>query len=39
MPDPAGATDGVFADDVTPLGDGRAPWSHWADEAVDSRAV
>jgi pyruvate dehydrogenase E1 component alpha subunit len=29
MPDPATAADGVFADDVTPLGDGRAPWSRW----------
>jgi TPP-dependent pyruvate/acetoin dehydrogenase alpha subunit len=30
MPDPATATEGVFAADVTPLGDGRAPWSFWA---------
>jgi TPP-dependent pyruvate/acetoin dehydrogenase alpha subunit len=29
MPDPATAGDGVFADDVTPLGDGHAPWSRW----------
>jgi acetoin:2,6-dichlorophenolindophenol oxidoreductase subunit alpha len=29
MPDPATARDGVFADDVTPLGDGKAPWSRW----------
>ena len=29
MPDPATATDGVFADEVTPLGDGKAPWSRW----------
>ena len=29
MPDPATALDGVFADDVTPMGDGRAPWSRW----------
>jgi TPP-dependent pyruvate/acetoin dehydrogenase alpha subunit len=29
MPDPATALDGVFADDVTPLGDGQAPWSRW----------
>jgi pyruvate dehydrogenase E1 component alpha subunit len=30
MPDPATAGDGVFADDVTPLGDGQAPWSRWS---------
>src|SRR3954451_18106032 len=29
MPDPATAADGVFADDLTPLGDGKAPWSRW----------
>src|SRR4051795_2304744 len=29
MPDPASAGDGVFADDVTPLGDGHAPWLRW----------
>jgi pyruvate dehydrogenase E1 component alpha subunit len=29
MPDPDTALDGVFADDVTPLGDGKAPWSRW----------
>ena len=34
MPDPATATDGVFADDVTPLGDGKAPWSRWAGQEV-----
>src|SRR5690349_551815 len=34
MPDPAGARDGVFADDVTPLGDGKAPWSRWNGEAA-----
>ena len=28
MPDPAGATRGVFCEDEPePLGDGRAPWS------------
>jgi pyruvate dehydrogenase E1 component alpha subunit len=37
MPDPATAADGVFADDVTPLGDGRAPWSRWSTE-VNSHA-
>ena len=30
MPDPALATDGVFADAWEPLGDGRAPWSRWS---------
>jgi pyruvate dehydrogenase E1 component alpha subunit len=29
MPDPALATDGVFADTWEPLGDGEAPWSRW----------
>ncbi len=29
MPEPAGATTGVFADQPTPLGDGQAPWSYW----------
>ena len=33
MPDPATARDGVFADEITPLGDGRAPWSRWSREA------
>ena len=27
MPDPAAATDGVFADEAALLGDGAAPWS------------
>ena len=30
MPDPATATDGVFAERWEPLGDGRAPWSSWS---------
>ena len=30
MPDPAGATDGVFAAQEVAMGDGRAPWSGWA---------
>jgi pyruvate dehydrogenase E1 component alpha subunit len=34
MPDPASARDGVFADDLTPLGDGKAPWSRWNGEAA-----
>ena len=29
MPDPDTATDGVFAEELTPLGDGQAPWSYW----------
>ena len=29
MPESSGALDGVFADSFEPLGDGRAPWSHW----------
>jgi pyruvate dehydrogenase E1 component alpha subunit len=29
MPDPATATEGVFAERWEPLGDGRAPWSQW----------
>ena len=29
MPDPAVATDGVFADRFEELGDGQAPWSRW----------
>jgi TPP-dependent pyruvate/acetoin dehydrogenase alpha subunit len=35
MPDGAGARDGVFAADWSPLGDGRAPWSRWAGAEVD----
>ena len=31
MPDPATAEEGVFADGFEPLGDGRAPWSRWAE--------
>jgi len=31
MPDPGEATRGVFADEWRPLGDGRAPWSHWSE--------
>ena len=30
MPDPSTATDGVFASEWRPLGDGKAPWSRWA---------
>jgi pyruvate dehydrogenase E1 component alpha subunit len=38
MPDPATATDGVYADSDPEFGDGKAPWSHWA-SAGDSEAV
>jgi pyruvate dehydrogenase E1 component alpha subunit len=31
-PEPATATDGVFAETAEPLGDGEAPWSRWAPE-------
>ena len=34
MPDPGTAMDGVFAEDLTPLGDGKAPWSYWASKEV-----
>ena len=30
MPEPDGATDGVFAESWRPLGDGHAPWSRYA---------
>ncbi len=36
MPDPAGATDGVFHDgEAEPLGDGDAPWSGFKADACD----
>jgi len=38
MPDPAGATDGVFATSWEPLGDGRSPWSRWAQQNGGGRA-
>jgi TPP-dependent pyruvate/acetoin dehydrogenase alpha subunit len=38
MPDAATATDGVFGDEITPLGDGHAPWSHWAERAEEARS-
>jgi TPP-dependent pyruvate/acetoin dehydrogenase alpha subunit len=37
MPDPALATEGVFAESFEPLGDGHAPWSRWADGASEPR--
>ncbi len=39
MPDPGVATSGVFADDVTALGDGHAPWSHWSETAAERGAA
>ena len=36
MPDPATAEDGVFATEDPRMGDGQAPWSRWAKEAVDA---
>ena len=36
MPDPAIATDGVFADRFEELGDGHAPWSRWAEPDDDA---
>jgi len=37
MPDPGEATEGVFADEWRPLGDGQAPWSRWS--APERRAA
>jgi TPP-dependent pyruvate/acetoin dehydrogenase alpha subunit len=37
MPDPDGATAGVFADEITPLGDGKAPWSYWTARGIPGR--
>jgi pyruvate dehydrogenase E1 component alpha subunit len=39
MPEPALATEGVFADAWEPLGDGRAPWSHWEQSNGERRAA
>jgi TPP-dependent pyruvate/acetoin dehydrogenase alpha subunit len=36
MPDPATATEGVFAEKWEPLGDGKAPWSHWTQESANA---
>jgi TPP-dependent pyruvate/acetoin dehydrogenase alpha subunit len=38
MPDPAGATAGVYADEFEALGDGRAPWSFWQDQSGNGAA-
>jgi TPP-dependent pyruvate/acetoin dehydrogenase alpha subunit len=34
MPEPTAAEDGVFSERFEELGDGQAPWSRWAKEAV-----
>ena len=39
MPDAATATEGVFAEDTTPLGDGTAPWSYWSAKTERSAAA
>jgi TPP-dependent pyruvate/acetoin dehydrogenase alpha subunit len=39
MPDPGQATEGVFADEWEPLGDGQAPWSYWASHNGERRAA
>jgi TPP-dependent pyruvate/acetoin dehydrogenase alpha subunit len=39
MPEAALATEGVFADAWEPLGDGRAPWSHWEHGNGERRAA
>jgi len=39
MPEPASATEGVFAEAWEPLGDGRAPWSHWGQGNGERRAT
>ena len=33
------ATEGVFADEITPLGDGQAPWSYWANADAERSAA
>jgi TPP-dependent pyruvate/acetoin dehydrogenase alpha subunit len=39
MPDPADATEGVFAAGPTTLGDGQAPWSRWTEAPVERSAA
>jgi pyruvate dehydrogenase E1 component alpha subunit len=38
MPEPATATEGVFADGEPELGDGEAPWSRWATDQPNTGA-
>ncbi len=39
MPEPATAHQGVFAEEWRPLGDGHAPWSHWAEAEAERSAA
>ncbi|MDP9190071.1 MAG: thiamine pyrophosphate-dependent dehydrogenase E1 component subunit alpha [Actinomycetota bacterium] len=39
MPEPQVAHEGVFAESFEPLGDGRAPWSHWAEAEAERSAA
>jgi TPP-dependent pyruvate/acetoin dehydrogenase alpha subunit len=39
MPQPDLATDGVFADEWEPLGDGQAPWSRWSRAAAGANGA
>jgi pyruvate dehydrogenase E1 component alpha subunit len=39
MPEPGTATEGVFAEQRRPLGDGQAPWSRWTAGAARQQAA
>jgi pyruvate dehydrogenase E1 component alpha subunit len=39
MPEPDEAFAGVFAESWEPLGDARAPWSHWSSDSTNGRAA
>ena len=39
MPEPEAATEGVFAEEWQPLGDGDAPWSRWQEAGAPSTAT
>jgi pyruvate dehydrogenase E1 component alpha subunit len=39
LPEPERATSGVFAEAWEPLGDGRAPWSHWSQANGEGRVA